>query len=115
VVSKMDLNVGTEEMYAWSPVRSSVRSFYKLYEVLFVRSTNSTTFCSFVLQTLRRSVRSFYKLYDALFACSEKMNICSIRLIFNRTWLWPVRSTHVRLFFELMAQASVLLGRTLYT
>jgi len=51
VVSKMDLNVGTEEMCAWSPVRSSVRSFYKLY--------------------------------DALFVCSTKMNVCSVRLIFN--------------------------------
>jgi len=56
VVSKMDLNVGIEEMYAWSPVQSSVRSFYKLYEVLFIRSTNSAKFCSFVLQTVRCSV-----------------------------------------------------------
>jgi len=35
----MDLNVGTEEMYAWSPVRSSVRSIYKLYDALFACST----------------------------------------------------------------------------
>ena len=48
VVSKMDLNVGTEEMY----------------DALFVGSTN-----------LQRSVRSFYKLYDALFACSRKMDV----------------------------------------
>ena len=40
-------------MYAWSPVRSSVLSVYKLYEVLFVRSTNSTRLCSFVLQAQR--------------------------------------------------------------
>jgi len=50
VVSKMDLNVGTEDMNAWSSARSSVRSFYKLYEVLFVLSTNSTKFCSFAQQ-----------------------------------------------------------------
>jgi len=61
VVSKMDLNVGTEEMYAWSPVRSSVRSYHTLYEVLFVRSTNSTKFSSFVLQTLRCSVHLLNK------------------------------------------------------
>jgi len=57
----MDLNVGTEDMYAWSTVRSSVRSFYKLYDVLFVRSTNSTKLCSFVRQTLRCSVRLLNK------------------------------------------------------
>jgi len=45
VVSKMDLNVGTEEMY----------------DALFVPSTNSTKFCSFVLQTLRCSVRLLNK------------------------------------------------------
>jgi len=39
VVSKMDLNVGTEEMYAWSHGRRSVRSFYKLYDALFACST----------------------------------------------------------------------------
>jgi len=55
-----------------------------------VRLVTSTKFCSFVLQTLRRSVRSFYKLYDALFAYSTKMNVCSVGLIFNWTWLWPV-------------------------
>jgi len=64
-----------------------------LYDALFVRSTNSAKFCSFVLQTLRRSVRSFYKLYDALFASSTKMNVCSVRLIFIWTWLRSVRST----------------------
>jgi len=53
-----------------------------LYEVLFFRSTNSTKFCSFALQTLRGSVRLFYKL-----------NVCSVRLIFIWTLLWPVRST----------------------
>jgi len=75
----MDLNVGTEDMYAWSPVRSSVRSFYKLYEVLFVRSTNSTKFCSFVLQTLRSSVRSFFKLYEVLLVCSTNSTmLCSL-------------------------------------
>jgi len=41
----MDLNVGTEEMY----------------DALFVPSTNSTKFCSFVLQTLRCSVRLLNK------------------------------------------------------
>jgi len=66
-------------MYAWSPVRSSVRSFYKLYEVLFVRSTNSTKFCSFVLQTLRSSVRSFFKLYEVLLVCSTNSTmLCSL-------------------------------------
>jgi len=59
----------------------------------YVRLVTSAMFCSFVLQTLRRSVRSFYKLYDALLACSTKMNVCSVRLIFNWTWLWPVQST----------------------
>ena len=39
VASKMDLNVGTEDMYAWSSVRSSVRSFHKLYDALFACST----------------------------------------------------------------------------
>ena len=42
-----------------------------LCEVLFVRSTNSTKFCSFVLQTLRSSVRSFFKLYEVLFVRSS--------------------------------------------
>jgi len=102
-------------MYAWSSVRSSVRSFYKLYDALFVRSTNSTMLCSFVLRTLRSSVRSFYELYDALFACSTKMNVYSVRLIFRWTSLWLVRSTWIRLFFELTAQAPVLLERTLYS
>ena len=37
--------------------------------------------------SVRSSVRSFYKLYDALFACSTKMNVCSVRLTFKRTWL----------------------------
>jgi len=64
VVSKMDLSDGTEEMY----------------DALFVRSTNSTTFCSFVLQTLRRSVRSFYKLYEVLFVRSATLR-CSVRLL----------------------------------
>jgi len=54
-----------------------------LYDALFVRSTNCMMLCSFVLQTLRCSVRSFYKLYVALFACSIKMNVCSVRLIFK--------------------------------
>jgi len=48
VVSKMDLNVGTE----------------------YVRLVTCTKFCSFGLQTLRSSVRSLYKLYEALFVCS---------------------------------------------
>jgi len=52
-------------------LRRSVRSLYKLYDVLFGRSTNPTTFCSFALQILRGSVRLFYKL-----------NVCSVRLIF---------------------------------
>ena len=39
VVSKTDLNDGIEEMCAWSPVRCSVRSFYKLYDALFGGST----------------------------------------------------------------------------
>ena len=86
-----------------------------LYEALFVRSTNSTMLCSFVLRTLRSSVRSFYELYDALFACSTKMNVYSVRLIFRWTSLWLVRSTWIRLFFELTAQAPVLLERTLYS
>jgi len=64
VVSKMDLSDGTEETY----------------DALFVRSTNSTTFCSFVLQTLRRSVRSFYKLYEVLFVRSATLR-CSVRLL----------------------------------
>jgi len=38
-------------------LRCSVRSFYELYDALFVRSTNSTILCSFVLRTLRCSVR----------------------------------------------------------
>jgi len=42
VVSKMDLNVGTEEMYDWLLGSCSVRLFYKLYEALFVCSTSST-------------------------------------------------------------------------
>jgi len=85
-------------------LRSSVRSFYKLYEALFVRSTNSTKLCSFVLQTLRNSFRLFYK-----------FKVCSVRLIFIWTLLWSVRSTKVWLFFELIAQAPALLERTLYT
>jgi len=58
-----------------------------------VRLVICTKFCSFVLQTLRSSVRSFYKLYEVLFACSTKMNVCSVRLSLNWTWLWSVRST----------------------
>jgi len=57
-----------------------------------VRLATCAKFCSFVPQTVRSSVRSFYKLYDALFACSTKMNVCFVRLIFKRTWLWSVRS-----------------------
>jgi len=59
----------------------------------YVRLVTCTMLCLLVLQTLRSSVRSFYKLYDALFACLTKMNVCSVRMIFNWTWLWPVRST----------------------
>jgi len=42
----MDLYVGTEDMYAWSSVRSSVRSFYKLYDSLFASSTKNESFFS---------------------------------------------------------------------
>jgi len=52
---------GGSQRWNWRNVRCSVRLFYKLYDVLFVRSTNSTTFCSFVLQTQPCSVRLLNK------------------------------------------------------
>ena len=67
-------------------LRRSVRSFYKLYEVLFVRATNSTKFCSFV--------RSFYKLYEVLFVRStNSTKFCSF-----------VRSTNSTKFCSLSRQ-----------
>jgi len=49
-----------------------------VFEVLFVRSTNSAKFCSFVLRTLRCSIRLLNK---------------NERLSLNWTWLWSERST----------------------
>jgi len=63
VVSKIDLNVG---LYAWSPVRCSVRS------------TNSTTLCSFVLQTLRCSVRLLNK--NERFFCTFDLHLNDVMI-----------------------------------
>jgi len=48
VVSKTDLNDGIEEMYAWSPARCSVHSFYKLCSVRLLYK-NERLFCTFDL------------------------------------------------------------------
>jgi len=48
----MDLNVGTEDMYAWSSVRSSVRSFVlqTLRSSVRLLNKNERLFCTFDLQ-----------------------------------------------------------------
>ena len=124
VVSKTDLNDGIEEMYAWSPVRYSVCSFYKPYGVLFARSTNCTKFCSFVLQTLRRSVRSFYKPYDVLFVrstnpptfCSFVLQTLrsSVRSFYKLFEVLFVRSTNPTTFCSFVLQTLRSSVRSLY-
>ena len=86
VVSKMDLNVGTEEC-----------TLGHLYDALFVRSTNSTKFCSFVLQTLRCSVRLLNK-NERLFCTFDlQLNVVMTSTIDTSTIVLRIdgSSTHV--------------------
>ena len=94
-------------------LQSSVRSFYKLYEVLFVRSTNSTKFCSFVLQTPRSSVCSFYKLYYALFVrCTNSTKFCSFVLQTLRSSV-RLLNKNERLFCTFDLQLNVVMTSTI--
>jgi len=96
------------QRWNWRNVRCSVRLFYKLYDVLFVRSTNSTTFCSFVLQTLRRSVRSIYKLYNVLFVCSTN----SVRLLHKNKRLFCTFDLQLNVVMTSTIDLSTIIFRT---
>ena len=52
-----------------------------LYDALFFRSTNSTTFCSFVLQTLRSSVRLLNKNERSFCTFDLQLNVVMTSMI----------------------------------
>jgi len=77
---------------------------YQLWNWRNERLVTWLMFCTIVLQTLQCSVRLFYKL-----------NVCSVRSIITWMWFCSLWLTKIRLFYERMLQAPLLLEATLTT